>query len=78
MEASGQSPDAWMALASFYSRHRQWDQMLQALNAGIDADAKAAKPHGPALVDGAAILMRSNREPQLAVQLLEALSGIGE
>ena len=59
-----------MALASFYARHRQWDQMLQALHAGIDADAKADRPHGPPLVDGAAILVRYNQQPQLAIQLL--------
>jgi tetratricopeptide (TPR) repeat protein len=70
VEASGQAPDAWMSLASYYARHKQWNQMLQALHAGIDADAKAAKPHGPALVDGAGILGRSHQEPQLAVQLL--------
>jgi tetratricopeptide (TPR) repeat protein len=69
--ASAQPADAWMALASYYSRRKQWDQMLQALHAGIDADAKSAKPHGPALVDGAGILNRSHREPQLATQLLE-------
>ena len=44
--------------------------MLAALRAGIDADAKAASPHGPALVDGATILSRNNQEPQLAIQLL--------
>jgi tetratricopeptide (TPR) repeat protein len=70
VEASRQPANAWMALASFYSRQRQWDQMLQALHEGIDADAKAMKPHGPALVDGAAILWRNHQEPQLAVQLL--------
>jgi tetratricopeptide (TPR) repeat protein len=69
--ASSQSADAWMALASYYARHKQWDQMLEAVHAGMDADAKAAKPHGPALVDGAGILNRSQREPQLATQLLE-------
>jgi tetratricopeptide (TPR) repeat protein len=71
VEASGQSADSWMALASYYARRRQWDQMLQAVHAGVDADAKAAKPHGPALVDGAAILSRANLQPQLAIQLLE-------
>jgi tetratricopeptide (TPR) repeat protein len=69
--ASFQSADAWMALGSYYARRKQWDQMLEALHAGIDADAKAAKPHGPALVDGAEILSRSRREPQLATQLFE-------
>ena len=71
VEASNQSPDAWMDLASFYSRRRQWDQMVQAVHAGVDADAKAPRPHGPALVEGAAILSRNNLEPQFAIQLLE-------
>jgi tetratricopeptide (TPR) repeat protein len=71
VEASKEPADASMTLASYYARHRQWDQMLEALHAGIDADAKAAKPHGPALVDGAGILSRSNQEPQLAIQLLK-------
>jgi tetratricopeptide (TPR) repeat protein len=70
VEASKQPAGAWMELASFYSRRRQWDQMLEALHAGIDADAKSATPHGPALVSGAVILSRSNQEPQLAIQLL--------
>jgi Flp pilus assembly protein TadD len=70
VEASKQPAGAWMELASFDSRRRQWDQMLEALHAGIDADAKSAAPHGPPLVNGAAILSRSNQEPQLAIQLL--------
>jgi tetratricopeptide (TPR) repeat protein len=70
VEASKQPADAWMTLAAFYSRRRQWDQMLQALHAGIDADAKSVSPHGPALVDGANLLMRNNQDPQLAIQLL--------
>jgi tetratricopeptide (TPR) repeat protein len=71
VEASAQAPDAWMTLASYYARRKQWDPMLEALHAGMDADAKAAKPHGPALVDGAGILSRSHREQQLATQLLQ-------
>ncbi len=70
IEASRQPASAWMELASFYSRHRQSGQVLQALHAGIDADANAARPHGPALVAGAALLSRTNQEPQLAIQLL--------
>jgi hypothetical protein len=70
VNASGQSPDAWMTLASYYARQRQWNQMLETLHAGIDADAKADKPHGPALVDAASLLTRSGQEPQLAIQLL--------
>jgi tetratricopeptide (TPR) repeat protein len=70
VEASRQAADAWMELASYYARRKQWDQMLEALHAGIDADAKAAEPHGPALVDGAGILSRNHQQPQLATQLL--------
>ena len=70
LDASKQPAGAWMELASFYSRRRQWDQMLEALHAGMDADAKSERPHGPALVNGAAILSRSNQEPQVAIQLL--------
>ena len=71
VEASNHAADAWMSLASYYARRRQWDQMLEALHAGIDADAKAAKPHGPALVDAASLLSRNHQEPQLAIQLLK-------
>jgi Flp pilus assembly protein TadD len=70
VKASSEPADAWMDLAAFYSRRREREQMLQALHAGIDADRKAAKPNGPALVDAAALLSRNNEEPQLAIQLL--------
>lgn len=71
IEASKQPADAWMNLASFYLRRRQSDQVLQAVRAGIDADAKETRPHGPALVDAAGILSRSHQEPQLAIDLLK-------
>ena len=71
VEASNHAADAWMSLASYYARRRQWDQMLEALHAGIDADAKAPKPHGAALVDAASLLSRNNQDPQLAVRLLK-------
>jgi tetratricopeptide (TPR) repeat protein len=71
VEASKQSADTWMTLASFYARRQQWDKMLDAVRSGIDADARSPKPYGPALVDAANLLSRSQREPQLAVQLLK-------
>src|ERR1700722_3501476 len=70
VEASNQSADAWMVLASFFSRRHQTEPMLAALHAGIDADAKAAGPHGPALVKGAGLLTRNNLDLPLAMQLL--------
>jgi tetratricopeptide (TPR) repeat protein len=72
--AVGNSRDpasAWMSLAAFYSRQRQWDQMLQAVHAGVDADGKSRTPHSSALVDGATILSHANREPQLAIDLFK-------
>jgi tetratricopeptide (TPR) repeat protein len=71
IEASKQPADAWMNLASFYLRRRQSAEALEAVRAGIDADAKQTSPHGPALVDAAGILTRSHQEPQLAIQLLK-------
>jgi tetratricopeptide (TPR) repeat protein len=72
VEVSKNPADAWMTLASFYSRRHQLELMLQAVHSGIDADAKAkaTKMHGPALVRAAALLSRNNQEPQLAIQLL--------
>ena len=70
VEASKEPADAWMTLASFYSRRHQTDLMLQAVHTGIDADEKAPKPHGPALVHGAAILSRNKQDPELAIHLL--------
>lgn len=71
VKASSQPAEAWMDLAAFYSRRRQQEQMLQALQSGIDADRKAARPNGPALVDGATILSSNHEERQLAIQLLK-------
>lgn len=69
--ASGTSPEsaaqAWMDLGSFYRRCGRWDEMLTALKTGAAAD----KNRGPALVDGATILIKANREPALAAQWLE-------
>lgn len=58
---------AWMDLGSFYRRCGRWDEMLAALKTGAAAD----KSRGPALVDGATILIQANREPALAAQWLE-------
>lgn len=71
VEASKEPADAWMTLASFYSRRHQTGLMLEAVHAGIDADSKATKPHGPALVHGAAILSEYKNEPRLAIHLLD-------
>ncbi len=58
----------WMTLGSFYRRRQRWDDMVAAIRSGIAAD----KEHGTALPNGAWVLMRANREPQLALQMMES------
>jgi tetratricopeptide (TPR) repeat protein len=69
--AVSHSAAAWMDLASFYERRQRWDDMLSALKSGAAAD----HDHGPALVDGAAILMKAGREPQLATEWMQSYLG---
>ena len=45
--------------------------MLSALKSGAAAD----HDHGPALVDGAAILMKAGREPRLAIEWMQSYLG---
>ncbi len=61
----------WMALASFYRRHERWPEMEAAVKSG---EAAAAHDHhaAVALYNGATILARANREPELAVKLFES------
>jgi tetratricopeptide (TPR) repeat protein len=70
VDASNRPASAWMDLAAYYARLRQWSSMLDAMHSGIDADAKAEEPHGPALVEAANLLVRSGQDPRLAIQLL--------
>jgi tetratricopeptide (TPR) repeat protein len=64
--ASHSPADQWMGLASFYRKHERWDEMMNAIKTGL-ADDKA---HTVAQVDGASTLIRTNRELQLAAQML--------
>ena len=73
--SSNRSADAWMALASYYSRQHRLEDMLAALQSGIDADERSAAPHGPALVEAASLLARNNQDPQLAIQLWKEYLG---
>jgi tetratricopeptide (TPR) repeat protein len=65
--AASKSPaDAWMSIASFYRHESRWDDMMQAILSGVNAD----KNHGSPLADGASILIRVHRSPQMAERLL--------
>jgi tetratricopeptide (TPR) repeat protein len=70
--ASNSAAQAWMDLGSFYERRQRWDEMLTALKTGAEA---ANRDHGPALADGAAILMKAGREPMLAIEWMRAYLG---
>lgn len=61
----------WMALASFYRRQARWSDMEAAVKSG-QAAAVRDKHAAVALVNGASILARANRLPDLAIQLFEA------
>lgn len=66
ISASHSPADQWMGLASFYRKRERWDEMMQAIKSGLAAD----KTHTVAQVDGASTLIRTQRELQLAAQML--------
>ena len=71
--ASGPSHPAfaWMALASFYRRHERWSEMETAVKSGQAAAARDRRS-AVALFNGASILTRANRQPQLAIELYQS------
>ena len=60
--------EAWTVLASFYRRHERWDDMTAAVRGAVAAD----REHGVASAYAAEILIKANREPLLAIRLLES------
>jgi tetratricopeptide (TPR) repeat protein len=66
------SAQAWIDLGSFLRRRGRWNEMLVAVKKGVAIDTV----HGPALVDGASLLIQANRETALAaLWLREYLDG---
>ena len=61
----------WMRLASFYRRTKQWTQMDNAVQSGFVA-AERDRHSAVALFNGASVLMKANRNPALAIKMLEA------
>jgi tetratricopeptide (TPR) repeat protein len=60
----------WTVLASFYEHRQRWPEMEDAIH---NCTSAAAKDHtaGVALYDGAGILIRARRDPELAAKMLE-------
>ena len=57
-----------MALASFYRRRERWSDMEAAIKSGQAAAARD-RHSALALFNGASILARANRQPELAIAL---------
>lgn len=59
----------WATLASFYRQRQRWNEMESAIHNIINS-AEHDKRAEVALYDGAGILTKANRDPQLAVKML--------
>lgn len=60
----------WTVLGSFYRRRHEWAQMEWAIHSCVEAAAHD-KTAGVALYDGAGVLIKAKRDPDLAAQMLE-------
>lgn len=61
----------WVALASFYRSRERWDEMEAAILSAFKAEERDPKS-APALFDAASNLIRTRRNPELAIKLLTA------
>jgi predicted Zn-dependent protease len=69
--ASAHPAFQWMRLASFYRKAKRYGEMESAVQSGYAAAQR--DPHAVvALFNGASALMKANRNPALAIKLLEA------
>ncbi len=61
----------WMRLASFYRKYKRFQEMDNAVQNGMAAAQR--DPHaGVAFFNGASVLIKADRDPALAIKLLEA------
>jgi tetratricopeptide (TPR) repeat protein len=68
--ASAHPAFQWMRLASFYRKSKRWPEMETAVESGFAAAQR--DPHaGVALFNGASVLIKANRNPALAMKMLE-------
>nr|WP_286676369.1 tetratricopeptide repeat protein [Paracidobacterium acidisoli] len=69
--ASPAPAHAWADLASFYRRRGRLDDMVAAIRTAASlARHTRSRSESVALTDGASLLFRTNREPELAIQML--------
>jgi len=60
----------WMRLASFYRKNKRWTDMENAVRSGMTA-AEHDRHASVALFNGASVLIKANRDPELARKLLQ-------
>jgi Tfp pilus assembly protein PilF len=69
--ASAHPAVEWMRLASFYRKQKRWTEMDSAIQSGFAA-AQRDSHSAVALFNGASVLIKANRNPALAIKMLEA------
>jgi tetratricopeptide (TPR) repeat protein len=71
VRASAHPAFQWMRLASFYRKAKRYSEMEDAVHSGWTA-AQRDSSAAVALFNGASVLIQGNRNPALAIRLLEA------
>lgn len=69
--ASAHPAFQWMTLGSYFRRRQQWDAMQQAIQTGYGLTQKD-RHAAVALYNGASVLIRANRNADLAAKMLDA------
>jgi tetratricopeptide (TPR) repeat protein len=72
--ASAHPAQQWTVLAAFYQRRQNWAALDAAIHSCVTAAAHDPGA-GVALYDGAGVLIRTRRDPQLAAKMLEDYLG---
>lgn len=67
IQSSSYPADEWMGLAEFYAERKNFNAMQQAIQSGIAADPGK----GPALVQGATLLIEKHKDRAQAEQMLQ-------
>jgi len=74
IETSPHPAFQWSVLASFYEHRKRWPEMEDAIN-NCASSAATDRTAGVALYDGAGVLIRARRDPELAAKMLQDYLG---
>ena len=70
VQTSPHPASQWTVLAAFYEHRQRWPEMEEAIH-NCAATAAKDRTAGVALYDGAGVLIRARRDPELAAKMLE-------